>query len=461
VSVASRTHDPATPDAARSPWVPTLRPAVVTSVVEIAREAADRLRDHHIIARATAIASTQSAYPETIHWEPSTLAQGDAGVALTCAYLDGCFANEGWDRVGHRYLELAAADAERLGQMSPGMFGGLAGLAFAAWSLSRGATRYRRMLAAIEAVLLPQVVEQSALLARPDQEGVGFAEFDVISGLAGAGAYLLCRREDPGAAAGLDAALRALVALTCDADGRPRWWTPARLMGNQDTAELYPYGNLNCGLAHGIPGPIALMALALCNDVIVPGLEDALDRSAGWLVDHRADDAWGINWPAAVPLTAAGLPEPLGSVWPPCRTAWCYGAPGAARALWLAGVARDRAEWRNLAVEAMETVYRRPQRARAIDSPTFCHGLAGLLQITLRFAHDTRLAVFVEAAEGLTEAILAAFEPDSLLGYRSWEPGGGRVDQAGLLDGSPGVILTLLAAATNVAPAWDRAFLLS
>jgi hypothetical protein len=461
VSVASRPHDSKTPEAARSRWVPPLRPAAVTGVVEIAREVADRLRDHGIIERAAAIASTQSAYPETIHWEPCALAQGDAGVALTCAYLDGCFANEGWDRVGHRYLELAAADAERLGQISSGMFGGLAGLAFAAWSLSRGLTRYRRLLAATEAALLPQVVEQSELLARHEEEGVAFGEFDVISGLTGVGAYLLCRREDPGVALGLDRALRALVALTCHADNRPRWWTPARLMGNKDTAELYPYGNLNCGLAHGIPGPIALMAVALRNEVIVPGLKDALDRSTEWLVDHRADDAWGINWPAAVPLTAAGLPEPVGSVWSPCRTAWCYGAPGAARALWLAGVARDRLEWRDLAVEAMEAVYRRPQCARAIDSPTFCHGLAGLLQITLRFAHDTRLATFVEAAEGLTESILAGYEPDSLLGYRSWEPGGGRVDQAGLLDGSPGVILTLLAAATNVEPVWDRAFLLS
>jgi hypothetical protein len=109
----------------------------------------------------------------------------------------------------------------------------------------------------------------------------------------------------------------------------------------------------------------------------------------------------------------------------------------------------------------MEAVYRRPVTARRIDSPTFCHGVAGLLQVTLRFANDTRLPVFGEAAASLTEGLLSAYEPDSLLGYRNWEPDGTRVDQPGLLDGAPGVLLALLAASTDVEPSWDRAFLLS
>jgi hypothetical protein len=87
--------------------------------------------------------------------------------------------------------------------------------------------------------------------------------------------------------------------------------------------------------------------------------------------------------------------------------------------------------------------------------------VAGLLQVTLRFANDTRLPVFAEAAADLTEWLLNAYEPDSLLGYRNWEPGGTRVDHAGLLDGAPGVLLTVLAAATDVEPSWDRAFLLA
>ena len=121
----------------------------------------------------------------------------------------------------------------------------------------------------------------------------------------------------------------------------------------------------------------------------------------------------------------------------------------------------DRADYLTLAISAMEAVFRRPIPARMIDSPTFCHGVAGLLAITLRFAADTGDAQFAGAAEGLTQQILGRFRPDSLLGFRNLEYRGNETDQPGLLDGAAGVAIVLLAAATGVEPTWDRAFLLS
>ena len=425
----------------------------------VSRALAERVRDRHRVALAIAAAPTQTAFPRAIHWQPLSLAQGDAGIALACAYLDACFPDEGWDRIGHAYLTTAAESAERWAPAPAALFGGVAGLAFAGWALSHGTTRYRRLLAAADDALLPQVTEQAGRLTRLTTDGASFGEFDVISGLAGVGAYLLRRRDNPSAAAALEAALRALAVLGADSISPPRWWTPANLLGDEEMTALNPHGNLNCGLAHGIPGPLALMSLALSEGVAVGGLEGAIDQIAEWLLDHRADDAWGVNWPYAVPLTPEGAPDRAAAT--PGRAAWCYGAPGVARALWLAGVARQRPQWRNLAIEAMEAVYRRPVPVRNIDSPTFCHGVAGLLQITLRFANDTALPAFAEAAVDLVEQLHSAYESDSLLGYRNWEPGGGRVDQPGLLDGAPGVMLTLLAASTNVEPVWDRAFLLA
>ena len=445
----------------QSSWTPVLPPELAARAMRVAAVVAEHLRDQHRVELAVATAPRQTSLPRAVHWQPPSLAQGDAGIALTCAYLDACLANEGWDRIGHGYLTAASDGAERLPPLSAGMFGGLAGFAFAGWSLSRGATRYRRLLATIDDTLLPQVTAQADGLAQLTMGGMSFSEFDVISGLAGIGGYLLGRCEDPGVAVALEAALRSLIALGRDTGSRPRWWTPAHLLGDEEMTALYPHGNLNCGLAHGIPGPLALMALAMSHGIAVPGIEEAVDRLVDWLVAHRADDGWGVNWPYAVPLTAEGLPDLSAPAYGPSRAAWCYGAPGVARALWLAGVSRNRPEWRNLAVEAMEAVYRRPIAVRCIDSPTFCHGVAGLLQVTLRFANDTKLPVFSEAAASLAEALLSAYEPDSLLGYRNWEPGGTRVDQPGLLDGAPGVLLALLAASTDVEPSWDRAFLLS
>ena len=203
------------------------------------------------------------------------------------------------------------------------------------------------------------------------------------------------------------------------------------------------------------------MALALSHGIRVPGAERAIDHVANWLIAYKIEDAWGVNWPYAVPLADDGLPEPPSQGLGGSRSGWCYGAPGLARALWLTGVARDRADWRDLAVEAMAAIYRRPVAARQIDSPTFCHGVSGLLAITLRFANETGEQMFTEAAADLTEWLLEAREPETLVGFRNWEPGGTRVDQPGLLEGAAGVLLTLLAASTDVEPVWDRAFLLA
>src|SRR5271166_711629 len=114
----------------KSSWAPKLPPALAVRALGVAREVAERLRDHRRVALAVATAPTQTAFPRGVHWQPPTLAQGDAGIALTCAYLDACLADEGWDRIGHSYLTAAAEGAERF-HLSAGMFGGLAGLAFA------------------------------------------------------------------------------------------------------------------------------------------------------------------------------------------------------------------------------------------------------------------------------------------------------------------------------------------
>jgi hypothetical protein len=129
--------------------------------------------------------------------------------------------------------------------------------------------------------------------------------------------------------------------------------------------------------------------------------------------------------------------------------------------LWLAGAASGRSEYCDLALAAMMAVYERPIPMRRIDSPTLCHGVAGLLHVTLRFARDGAGEIFCTAAEELTAQLLDAHEPNSRFGYRDLKPSGERTDNPGLLEGAAGIALVLLAAATSVEPIWDRILMLS
>jgi hypothetical protein len=338
------------------------------------------------------------------------------------------------------------------------LFSGYSGMALAAGTLSRGGSRYRRLSDQLDVEVIGQVLAGVDDLGRQPM-GVPVWSFDVISGLSGSGAYLLTRREHSRAAdRAVTSCLEALVQLCSGNDDLPAWYTRVEFMEGP-MAELYPFGNLNCGLAHGIPGVLAFLALAWRGGARVPGQERAIRGLSEWLSEYRSDDGWGPNWPVAVGISTGGLADITHSE--PSRSAWCYGAPGVARALWLAARATGDLAAAELAIEAMRGVFRRPVPERLIDSPTFCHGVAGLLQITLRFHHDTGLTDFAEAAQELTGQLLEAYDKDRPAGFYSVEPGGTKVDQPGLLDGAAGVALTLLAAGGALEPSWDRLFLLS
>jgi hypothetical protein len=300
---------------------------------------------------------------------------------------------------------------------------------------------------------------------RAQCDGVNVQGFDVISGLSGLGVYLLGRLGFGDAREALEEVVGCLIELSQEHDGLPRWHTPSRLSSPDDfMLRQFPNGYLNGGLAHGAPGLLGTLALVRLGGVDREGLGEAIGRLAAWLATHRADDEWGVNWPTGVGLSpegdrGSGTAAP--SAAPPAPTGWCYGSPGVARALYLAGIALRKPEYCELAVRAIEAVLRRPASSRRIPSPTFCHGVAGLLEIVLRFANDVPSETMRDGATALTRQLLALYEPQSLLGFRSVALGGVRVDQPGLLDGAPGVALVLIASAREVEPAWDRIFLLS
>ncbi|GAA5012486.1 lanthionine synthetase C family protein [Actinopolymorpha pittospori] len=429
-----------------------------TRAVETARTVATRLAHPPTLERAVAAAAEQTTFPTSVGWRPTSIAAGNPGLAVVFAAFDVHQPDEGWDRLGHHVLTQAVTSMSERASVGASLFAGWSGIGFAATSLARGRNRYARLLDAVDREVATQV--HRAVQRLESTHGCGVGEFDLISGLSGVGAYLLRRRGSAEAAETLREILRCLSTLLADKGEPRRWHTPADLVGHA-MSSAYPDGNHNCGLAHGVPGPLALLAIAIRAGVEVAGAEVAVDTAAAWLAEHALADEWGPTWPNAVPLPPSRGSQPDGTALAHGRATWCYGSPGVARALWLAGTALNADRYRDLAVEAMRAVLARPPDRRGITSPTFCHGTAGLLHIVRRFALDTGLPEFVAGTTELLRDLLDAYEPDSVLGYRNVEPGDVGVDHPGLLDGAPGVALALLAAGTHDEPVWDRLFLLS
>jgi hypothetical protein len=407
---------------------------------------ADRITDPARLTAAVEAMARQSRYADLLPWRPASLSAGNTGLAVLCAAFDRHRPGDGWDRAGHQHLATAVAAAS---PYDVSLFSGLAGIGFAATLLADGRPRYQRLLSSVDAAVGPAVTAATRRLQSAD--GCAAGDHDLISGLTGTGAYLLAR--PPGAA--LTSTLSALSGLLADRGHPRRWHTPADLTAGT-LRDYFPHGHHNCGLAHGVPGPLALLALAILGGVEVPDARDAIEATVTWLTEHHVGAADAPDWPDAIALDDPG---PGDHMTEPGRAAWCYGAIGVARSLWLAGVALGRPAWQDFAARTIRAVAARPPDRWWLSTSGLCHGRAGLLQVLRRFAADLSDPAIAATAETLACVLAAEYDPDTLLGMRIAEPGGVLVDHPGLLDGVPGVALALLGPTPDLS--WDRMLLLS
>jgi lantibiotic biosynthesis protein len=410
----------------------------------------DRLRDPQRVVAATRLAADQSQHGIRSPCVGPGLAQGWAGIALLLEYADRCRPGEGWAHDAQDALGRSAQAVRELGHLPPGLAAGWSGIAFASTFLARSGQRYGRWCRELHPCLDRAGAAMADSVTGPG-ETWPFADFDHISGLAGTVAGLL----SSSAAGAVREVAGALVTGTLRGGSGPVWPTAADQIGDESLRARYPAGLVNLGLAHGVAGVVAALALAVRDGVAGPEGEVALGAAASWL----AGQVRSIDGLPTLPHFSS-LGERCGPVLPG-RTAWCYGPPGAAGALALAGSVLGRPELIQLGTELLIASLAQPPEIARLRSPTLCHGVAGVLQIAARMTEDSGDRHLAELIPPLCARLLDAFEPDSLLGFRDREAAGNPVDNPALLDGAAGVALVLLSVAHQQAPDWDRAFLLS
>lgn len=423
---------------------------------------ADRLADPAAVAARTAAGGNVPAHADDSRqtlWSPLSLGDGYPGLALLYAELGHVDAS--YRRVAHGCLGQAVA---HLTSVAPGgLFAGSVALAFAAVCAARRPTEYANLLEPLDrgiAAWLPARLRDEWARIEAGRPGTRFAHYDVVTGVTGVGRYLL-RRTGAESRSALTGILSYLVALSrpCPApDGPPGWFVAHRVDGTAPSGDGSG-GHLNAGLAHGIPGPLALLALAWQEGVRVAGQDEAIARIADWLLDRRITDPDGTTWPA----TADDGGPDVGGRPCPARDAWCYGAPGVARALQLAGQALGRPEWPAAAVDAVAAMLARPAGPRGVTDPGLCHGWAGLLHLVRLVGLDSGDPRIVGAATGLAARVVDRYEHQAPFGFRaSWPPTFEPVDLPGFLEGSAGVALALLSYLDDGRPVtgWDTALLI-
>jgi lantibiotic biosynthesis protein len=442
-----------------SEWHTTIDASLRNYAFEAIYAVAERLCEPDNVVAVAQAAAQQSTFFSP--WRPTSLSCGFSSTALLFLYLSYCFPGQGWEAAARLHLRLAAEETHRSPFISPGLFSGSSGMATVISFFRKHDNHYQKSWKALNDNLITQVLEMQWLGEQIKE--VRSANYDIISGVSGILGYLTTiERPDDHTHTAIHKSLEYLIRLAGNEvqQERRHWFLAPEFYPVPFHLESYPDGYFNCGLAHGIPGPLAALAVAWHANYRLPGQREAILSLGQWIIEHQLRDSWGVNWPSGVPLEASYSSEQWSTL-PPSRDGWCYGSPGIARALWLAGTALNDTIFCQTALEAIESVLRRPVAMRAIPSATFCHGIAGLLTICLRFAHETDNELVHQHIPILVQQLLSEFNPRHALGFRNQETANNWVDDPGLLTGGVGVALALLAASTSIEPTWDRIFLIS
>ncbi|MCC6128870.1 MAG: lanthionine synthetase C family protein [Acidobacteria bacterium] len=376
----------------------------------------------------------------------ATLASGASGVALCLAYLADAGVHPAGLVKADELFEFCA-DTMASATLNPSLHDGFAGIAWVA----------RRLHLSHEGLAETDSLSEidSELLDRLSRSSRG-AEFDLISGLAGIGLYVLSRL--PRATA-RECLVRVVDNLADMAEAAPSgitWHTGPELLTAQQR-ETFPAGHYNLGLAHGVPGVIGFLGQACASNVMECNAKarDLLSGAVSWLLSNRQTGSSQFRYYAGPAVELRGG-----------RSAWCYGDPGVASALLVAARSAKEPEFEREAISLALHAARRPADQSGVIDPGLCHGAAGLAHMFNRLFQSTRDPAFSRAAIFWFEITLEMRKPGTgFAGFSSAVKLGEnelvfRRDPS-FLTGAAGIASALAAAVTAVEPEWDQVFMLS
>ncbi|WP_025679755.1 lanthionine synthetase C family protein [Paenibacillus massiliensis] len=436
---------------------------------QISKELALRLSDphhvHSVVNQADNVSPQFGVHP----WADTALSHGLPGNIQLLSLWKNIEQLPHWQSSIHANLVHIQKHIASFGLSDPSLYSGWTGIAACVAEVSEGGNYYSNFKEQIHHATATHI--QDWLLANSDtlnqRYGVPMQTFDVISGASGIGRYFLEYSSLESSMTILEGLLKYLVQLTdyikVASSLVPGWYTPPKFLFHDADQRRFPEGYLNCGLAHGIPGPLSLLSLSLMRGIEVPGQIQAIETIVEWLLKHERIDEYGHYWPHIIPLEYDLLcpEEKLNRG----REAWCYGTPGVASALHLAGRALNNSSLQKLSLNAFTQAVQLELRRETIDSTSICHGLSGLLIMTWSMLHRTSHDLLQPLLNQLTAAIIERYDETQPFGYKDPEPDDEGstlwLNKAGLLEGSAGIGVSLLSVTLDQPANWDWRLLLS
>jgi len=394
-------------------------------------------------------------------WEPTSLSHGLPGLCLLYSRLHKLFPDEGWDRITHQYLSTLVTHINKEGIPGLSMFSGASGIGLAVVSASNGFRNYNKLLNTINDYICNRFEEYLKTLDY--SQGTHSFTFDVIEGLSGIMSYLMIYIKQKSMHKYILQGLKKLIELTqvitVNEREIPGWYITAENQFSEQEQQIYPKGNFNTSLSHGVAGPLVILSKAYMEGVVVSGHEEAISRIVKFYQDFRSNDGKRDFWKGQLSLNEVVEGE-VSNENVIRRDAWCYGTPGICYALICAGTALKRSDWVSYGVDTLKKAV---VDLRGLYSPTFCHGFAGIIQLLRSTEELLEVPIFTNEINQLQEKTLSYYEESNIFGFKNMEYDETEnmirpYNAVGLLDGCVGTCLVLLG--EDKENFWEKAFLL-
>lgn len=413
--------------------------------------------------------------PTFLHWLPCSLSHGLPGLLVLFSQSQGWLSEDQRQEViEHLIWRIRFHVENNTSDLS--LFNGLTGIAFSLYLVSKSINKYETILLKLDSIISSYLDE----LLRTDNQlelvQLRPTFFDVITGITGIGQYLLIRiieGERKELISDLLKIIRKVQEIHQFKQAEYSWWISAQNQFSLKEQHQYPYGNYNLGLAHGVLGPFSLFNSSFQAGYLVDGHRETLSSMSRYLNHFIVWDSEGNPyWPPRRAAQAGGqLAAFIDPVWHN-RDGWCYGNASCGYLLRKMSISLQD---EHISKISLDLIRGSLSHKLVFDTSSFCHGLAGHLQILLslfllvREEEPELVDSFLCNITKVAYLILNSYSDDNLFGFKDTEYYFGVkyiLDEPGLLTGTAGILCVLiniwqLLTDHQLHREWSAAFLLN
>jgi len=272
-------------------------------------------------------------------------------------------------------------------------------------------------------------------------------DYELSVGLIGLGVYALNRIQNPTSLKILGLIVNIINDTKVKVDLGYVWST------NKGSAfrNANPTSEFNLGLAHGVPGVVAFLALLHLKTGDMFPCRILLEKACEGIIAQRQSGPFNSEFPYEYNAPSSS------------RLAWCYGDLSIAIVLLNAGISLKNELIKSFALEIAHKCCERNRQTYGDYDLGFCHGISGLLHQFNILYQVTGTAIFKEKADSLLSEIVQAYEKEGnqLSALNMFDKVADNYkEEPGVLAGYAGIGLILLSTISNTLPRWSEGFLL-